>query len=167
MRQSLPTDILPVVFTVVIFGCAVYVCALNITECANTENGKYINNTRLNCSYSLIYCNDLESQYCDEIDQCDPNYNCTEVVIVAETNSTTVATTNSTTMITTTTGPPFEDVRKICRRGLTEKYKYPGNCNYYYYCLEGFLIVEQCPMGFVFTEATRACSKRTADFRGC
>lgn len=172
MRQSLRTDILPVVSAVIIFGCGIYVCALNITDCANIENGQFINNTRLNCNYSLIYCDDQNSFYCDANELCDPNYNCTEIVALAENVTTTVSTTISTTInininTTTTRATPSEDVRAICRRGVTEKYKYPGNCNYYYYCLEGYLIVEQCPMGFAFNDATRACTKRTVDFRGC
>ncbi|XP_034481431.1 uncharacterized protein LOC117787096 [Drosophila innubila] len=63
---------------------------------------------------ALIYCNGTDSEYCFGEERCDPSYNCTEIEFLAEN-------------ITTTTKVPSEDVRAICRRGVTEKYKYPGN----------------------------------------
>ncbi|XP_060653123.1 uncharacterized protein LOC132789252 [Drosophila nasuta] len=181
MRQSIRIDILPVVFTVIILGCVFPVRAINITECGSNENGEYMNITRSDCNYTVIFCNGQNSQFCDAIDMCDPSYNCPEATDISvsttigttfstsngSTFSTSVGSTVSTTPRSTTTGTPAEDIRAKCRRGITAKYKYPGNCNYYYYCLEGFLIVEQCPFGFVFSEETKACSRLTPDYQGC
>ncbi|KAH8307126.1 hypothetical protein KR044_005626 [Drosophila immigrans] len=159
MRQSIRLDILPVVCGVIVLACVFHACALNIPACGNLQD-EYINNTDINCNYKIIYCYGDQSQYCDAINMCDINYDCPAFDPSA---STTIGTTVSqpTGSTTYTTGVSPEDVRAVCKRGITEKYRYAGNSNYYYYCIEGFLIVEQCPMGFVFSEQTRACSRQT------
>lgn len=166
MRESIRINILPVVFAAIFFGCAFYVCALNITDCDNVQDETIISNPLVNCSHSFIYCNGSYSAYCDDEETCNTDFNCTQVLF-PETDNTTMSSINDTTIDPTTTGPPTDDVRDRCKRGVTEMYKYPGNCNYYYTCFNGYLIVQQCPMGFAFNETMGVCSKQPRDFRGC
>ncbi|XP_051859517.1 uncharacterized protein LOC117571223 [Drosophila albomicans] len=125
MRQSIRIDILPVVFTVIILGCVFPVRAINITECGSNENGEYMNITRSDCNYTVIFCNGQNSQFCDTIDMCDPSYNCPEATDISvsttigttfstsngSTFSTSVGSTVSTTPRSTTTGTPAEDIQ--------------------------------------------------------
>ncbi|XP_033237375.1 uncharacterized protein [Drosophila pseudoobscura] len=59
------------------------------------------------------------------------------------------------------------DVREQCHQGVTKRFSYPQNCNYFYYCVDGFLLVEQCPIGYAFNATTGACGGRTRSSMDC
>ncbi|XP_023164458.1 uncharacterized protein LOC111595120 [Drosophila hydei] len=175
MRKSLGIDIrLLIVAAVALWLSGDSICRIAATdefpECDGIASGSYINNTRANCNYSLIYCDEDSSQFCDRENSCDLEYSCggqnsstlnpSTPPAAAET---TTATESSNSSSSGSTAAPGTDVRGLCRRGVTKKYLYPGNCNYYYYCVDGFLIVEQCPIGYAFNEQLGTCSGRIAD----
>lgn len=161
MQKSLRLD-----YLVIVYGIFVVVCGingLNITEC-NNHNG-FINNTRPNCSYAYINCSGQDSLFCSDNRTCSANFTCTNF----DNSTSTVSPNNTTTTVTPTptssTASPL-DVRRQCHQGVTKRFSYPQNCNYFYYCVDGFLLVEQCPFGYAFNNETGACGgliRNTAD----
>uniref|UniRef100_A0A6P4E5K9 Uncharacterized protein LOC108038295 n=1 Tax=Drosophila rhopaloa TaxID=1041015 RepID=A0A6P4E5K9_DRORH len=58
----------------------------------------------------------------------------------------------------TTTPIPNTDVHVICKTsGKSGVYPYPANSNYYYQCLSGYLLLQQCPQNFHFDESQGQC----------
>lgn len=162
-----------------------YVCvARQIDDCGDL-NGYFQNEG--NCEYSVIHCDGANSEYCRSQDDCSSTYDCpvTTTVAAGTTLSTlrpgtqtattleTVATTTPSPINITTTFVPTDptrsstEVRQICQRGVTRKLEYPGNCNYYYHCLNGYLFVEQCPLGYAFNVESSSCKGRTIDVPNC
>ncbi|KAH8246259.1 hypothetical protein KR038_008174 [Drosophila bunnanda] len=74
-------------------------------------------------------------------------------------NKTTQSTTSSTSTSTTKTTPtPSNDIHVICRTsGKNGVYPYPANSNYYYQCLSGYLLLQQCPQNFHFDVTQGQC----------
>ncbi|XP_030375556.1 uncharacterized protein LOC115624851 [Scaptodrosophila lebanonensis] len=140
------------IISVVCWATLLKVNALNITECDSYEG--YKNNTRLNCSYSVIWCDGNYSMFCSEEDVCDESFNCSTEQI--EESSTTSPAANADI-----------DITEACTKGMTQKFVYPHNCNYYYYCIDGFLLVGQCPLGYVFNTENQVCSGSITDINGC
>lgn len=177
MRQSVRIDIRPVIVAVVVVVAAVVMIsadAAELPECDSVAANSFINNTRSNCSHSLIYCDGDNSQFCDSTVLCDLEYTCppatngstTLLPLPADEEPAPTTSSDSSTDSTVST-PATLDVRALCRRGVTKKYMYPGNCNYYYYCVDGFLIVEQCPIGYAYNELAGTCSGRIQDVAAC
>ncbi|XP_032599238.1 uncharacterized protein LOC6556591 [Drosophila grimshawi] len=177
MRQSIRIDILPVIIVILIVIGSASVGAVNIADCNDIADGEFIDNPQTQCAHSLIYCDGVNSMFCDRTDWCDADFTCdgqiasttaSSITSGRSTISTSISTsTNTTDTPLTTTISATTDVRSLCRHGVTQKYKYPGNCNYYYYCMDGFLIVEQCPIGYAFNEPNGTCSGRIADIPDC
>ncbi|XP_017086337.1 uncharacterized protein LOC108118257 [Drosophila eugracilis] len=80
----------------------------------------------------------------------------------ANTTSTTLkpSTTSSTMGITSTTTPIPSDnnVHVMCKTsGKNGVYPYPANSNYYYQCISGYLLLQQCPQNFHFEVSQGQC----------
>ncbi|KAH8379143.1 hypothetical protein KR009_003278 [Drosophila setifemur] len=57
-----------------------------------------------------------------------------------------------------TTPIPSTDVHVICRTsGKNGVYPYPANSNYYYQCISGYLLLQQCPHNLIFDENQGRC----------
>ncbi|XP_016936610.4 uncharacterized protein [Drosophila suzukii] len=73
----------------------------------------------------------------------------------------TTSTTTSTSMApptTTTSVPNSDDIRVICKTsGKNGVYPYPANSNYYYQCISGYLLLQQCPQNFHFEASQGQC----------
>ncbi|KAI8037950.1 hypothetical protein M5D96_009451 [Drosophila gunungcola] len=53
---------------------------------------------------------------------------------------------------------PTTDVHVKCKTsGKNEVYPYPANSNYYYQCLAGYLLLQQCPQNFHFDQSQGQC----------
>ncbi|KAH8327396.1 hypothetical protein KR074_007998 [Drosophila pseudoananassae] len=82
---------------------------------------------------------------------------------ISSEESTAVSTTTTTvappeTTLPTTTPSSITDVRVHCRiSGKNGVYPYPANSNYYYQCMGGFLLLQQCPQNFYFEAAQGQC----------
>ncbi|XP_017134901.1 uncharacterized protein LOC108151041 [Drosophila miranda] len=168
MGPSLRFDFGLIVCGAIIVACGIH--GLNITEC-NNQFG-FINNTRPNCSYAYINCSGQDSTFCVDNITCNVAFYCNEPIIsgnstVAPLNSTSTSTSTSTSRspILSTASPL--DVREQCHQGVTKRFSYPQNCNYFYYCVDGFLLVEQCPIGYAFNATTGACGGRTRSSMDC
>lgn len=175
-----------------LLGCS-YVCvAREIADCGDL-NGYFQNED--DCEYAVIHCDGANSEYCRSQSDCSSAYDCPVTVQTDHPSSTTLrADTTRTTQRpgtpTATTGTTRADettstqtsftstlatdptrsateVRQICQRGVTKKLEYPANCNYYYHCLDGYLFVEQCPLGYAFHAASGSCKGRTIDVPNC
>ncbi|XP_073821691.1 uncharacterized protein [Musca autumnalis] len=48
-------------------------------------------------------------------------------------------------------------VRLNCRKGVYDYMPHPSKCEYYYYCLNGFLMILRCPYDFVWHYERRTC----------
>uniref|UniRef100_A0A6P4DXY2 Uncharacterized protein LOC108038301 n=1 Tax=Drosophila rhopaloa TaxID=1041015 RepID=A0A6P4DXY2_DRORH len=163
MQQSLRFGLLLIVYGVFLVVWGIH--GLDIPECRG-QNG-IINNTRPNCSFAYLNCSDQDSLFCYDPTSCSANFTCEQIDSVD--NST--ASPNQTTPIVVTTPTPTpspsstsspSDIRRVCRQGVTRRFSYPQNCNYFYYCVDGFLLVEQCPIGYVFDTETGACGRQRA-----
>ncbi|EDX15732.1 GD17570 [Drosophila simulans] len=52
----------------------------------------------------------------------------------------------------------FEDPRSHkCLPHMTEFFPHPDNCNYFYYCIKGFLTLQQCPFYYGWDIERRSC----------
>jgi len=40
---------------------------------------------------------------------------------------------------------------------MTEFFPHPDNCNYFYYCIKGFLTLQQCPFYYGWDIERRSC----------
>ncbi|XP_017053068.1 uncharacterized protein LOC108096195 [Drosophila ficusphila] len=158
MQQSLRLDCLLIVYGVILVVWGIH--GLNIPECTG-QNG-FINNTRTNCSYAYINCSAADSLFCTDNRTCSANFTCGDINPVANTTDSPVVTTP---IVVTTVSP--SDVRRQCRQGVTKRFSYPQNCNYFYYCVDGFLLVEQCPIGYAFDPETGACGGRIRSSDDC
>lgn len=47
--------------------------------------------------------------------------------------------------------------REQCKRETVDIYPHPDNCNYYYYCQNGFLLLQQCPFFYGWDYVKRSC----------
>ncbi|XP_023164330.2 probable serine/threonine-protein kinase roco5 [Drosophila hydei] len=142
-----------------------------------------IPNPNLECS-EYVYCNGDDSYYCN--DDCSEPVNCygqeqeeqqeetttttttttkattaTELTTPSEeqpTASSSNSSTDSTTTSTTTSSTTAGNLQAICKSsGRNGVYPYPANDNYYYQCLAGYLLLQQCPQHFHFNEAQGQC----------
>ncbi|KAH8327395.1 hypothetical protein KR074_007997 [Drosophila pseudoananassae] len=159
MQKSSRFDILLIAYGLLVLFCAIH--GLNITEC-NGRTG-IVNNTLLsNCSYPYLNCSGADSLFCSSATNCSANFTCNETIVTPSDPETP----------TLATEPPSptqspSDVRRQCRQGVTKRFSYPQNCNYFYYCVDGFLLVEQCPIGYAFNGDTGACGGRLQNFVDC
>ncbi|XP_017112642.1 uncharacterized protein LOC108136157 [Drosophila elegans] len=173
MQQSLHLALLSIVYGVVLVVWGIN--GLNIPECTG-QNG-IINNTRPNCSYPYINCSAQDSLFCFQTDTCSANFICGNIDTLdnstASPNQTTPTVITSptplasTSTISTTSTTSTSSIRRECRPGVTKRFSYPQNCNYFYYCVDGFLLVEQCPIGYVFDSESGACGGRKRDSADC
>ncbi|TDG42832.1 hypothetical protein AWZ03_010741 [Drosophila navojoa] len=69
-------------------------------------------------------------------------------------SSSTRTTRTTSTFRTTTAGNLQATCKSSAQNGV---YPYPANDNYYYQCLAGYLLLQQCPQHFHFSEAQRQC----------
>jgi len=152
MQQSLRFEFLLIAYGIILVVWGIN--GLNIPEC-NGQNG-IINNTRTNCSYSFINCSAEDSMFCTDNRTCNTNFTCGDIDHVDNTTAAPILTTPSVITTPSTTASP-SDIRRQCRQGVTKRFSYPQNCNYFYYCVDGFLLVEQCPIGYAFDSRTGAC----------
>lgn len=173
-----------ILLVTLLLGVCVCLCvARQIDDCGNL-NGYFQNEG--SCEYTVIYCDGANSEYCRSQDDCSSTYDCPVDDVVTSTVAagttlgpgTQTATTSETAITTPTSFPttfvPTDpttrsstEVRQICQRGVTRKLEYPGNCNYYYHCLNGYLFVEQCPLGYAFNVESGSCKGRTIDVPNC
>ncbi|BFF96443.1 uncharacterized protein DMAD_05089 [Drosophila madeirensis] len=157
-------------FGLIACGVIAVVCGihgLSITEC-NNQFG-FINNTRPNCSYPYINCSGQDSMFCVDNSTCNAAFNCNETIVsgiptVSPNNSSTSTSESPNTGLSTAS--PL-NVREQCRQGVTKRFSYPQNCNYFYYCVDGFLLVEQCPFGYAFDASSGACGGRMRGSMDC
>ncbi|EDV39480.1 uncharacterized protein Dana_GF24466 [Drosophila ananassae] len=138
-----------------------------------------IPNENKECS-QYVHCDGDNSYYCngdcDEPVQCyqedeeitteapPPTTTAQQTQEVSSEESTLVNTTTSTpapppeTTLPPTTSNPITDARVHCRiSGVNGVYPYPANSNYYYQCLGGFLLLQQCPQNFYFEAVQGLC----------
>lgn len=142
-----------------------------------------IPNPNPECS-EYVYCNGDDSYYCngdcsepvvcyDNVEEPEQEQETVQTTVRATTlltastassswttefptsssSTTSTARTTSTTR-TTTAG----NLQAICKSSAQNGvYPYPANDNYYYQCLAGYLLLQQCPQHFHFSEAQRQC----------
>ncbi|KAH8371699.1 hypothetical protein KR093_008561, partial [Drosophila rubida] len=48
-------------------------------------------------------------------------------------------------------------VRDQCKKHTVDIYPHPDNCNYFYYCRNGFLLLQQCPFFYGWDYVKRSC----------
>lgn len=48
-------------------------------------------------------------------------------------------------------------IRLNCRRGVYDYMPHPQRCEYYHYCLNGFLMIMRCPYDFTWHYERRTC----------
>ncbi|KAH8307128.1 hypothetical protein KR044_005628 [Drosophila immigrans] len=48
-------------------------------------------------------------------------------------------------------------VRDQCKKHTVDVYPHPDNCNYFYYCRNGFLLLQQCPFFYGWDYEKRSC----------
>ncbi|EDW18218.1 uncharacterized protein LOC6582029 [Drosophila mojavensis] len=48
-------------------------------------------------------------------------------------------------------------VREQCKQHTVDIYPHPDNCNYFYYCRNGFLMLQQCPFFYGWDYEKRSC----------
>lgn len=162
MQQSLRVELLLIVYGLILVVWGIN--GLNIPECSG-QNG-FINNTRSNCNYSLINCSGQNSMFCTDNTTCNANFTCSDILPVD--NSTAIPISTTPNVVTTaSTTVSHSDIRRECRQGVTKRFSYPQNCNYFYYCVDGFLLVEQCPIGYAFDPQTGACGGRIRSSSDC
>lgn len=187
MRQSLSIRILLVTL---LLGSAHLCVAREISACGS-QVGYYQNTDE--CTYTVIHCDGSNSEYCLSQTDCSPTYDCARTGDVTTSATTGTATTRPSTVWTgitasgsttarttgTATTPtsystlptdptrPSTEARAVCQRGVNRKLEYPGNCNYYYLCMDGFLFVEQCPLGYAFNVQNGSCRGRMSDVPNC
>lgn len=155
----------------------VQVQAVFLEECKGVIINK-VTNANQECS-EFVHCDGDDSYYCNgdcrEAVECYTNVVTTPVTTLrpigtsterapsaepVNTTSTTLATTTPTTIaVTTTTSQvPSTDVYVICKTsGRNGVYPYPANSNYYYQCISGYLLLQQCPQNFHFDVAQGQC----------
>ncbi|XP_037942307.1 protein PRY2-like [Teleopsis dalmanni] len=82
----------------------------------------------------------------------------TPILTQSTTNIPTIVTepTTTTTLISTTT---VFNVRDECQPGVDDTYPYLDNTNYYYRCLNGYLLIYQCPIGYNYDPILKSCRK--------
>ncbi|XP_068154965.1 uncharacterized protein [Drosophila tropicalis] len=70
-----------------------------------------------------------------------------------------MSTTKSTSRaVKTTTELPSTDFQLLCKiKGDNAVYPYPANPNYYYHCIAGYLLLQQCPQNFHFDAIQGQC----------
>ncbi|XP_017086338.1 uncharacterized protein LOC108118258 [Drosophila eugracilis] len=166
MQQSLRLELLWIAYGLILVVWGIN--GLNIPECGN-QNG-FINNTRSNCSYSYINCSGQDSMFCLDNRTCNVNYTCGDILTnttAAPVTTTPIAITTTTTTTTPSPTASPSDIRRQCRQGVTKRFSYPQNCNYFYYCVDGFLLVEQCPIGYAFDSETGACGGLIRNSNDC
>ncbi|XP_054744299.1 chondroitin proteoglycan 1-like [Anastrepha obliqua] len=168
--------LLALVHTKVISDCAA----------VTSGNAEYIENTNTACNslYPFIYCNSTFSAYCTQ-EKCLEEYECTsaELLTAAPTSrpsiataaspipsgapiiTTTSPTTSSVTTTSTTASEPSSaantattmNIRKTCQTGITGNYPYPRNCRYYYRCIDGYYLLQDCGFRMSFDAIDRFC----------
>lgn len=52
----------------------------------------------------------------------------------------------------------FSNPREQCKLHTTDLYPHNTNCNYFYYCRNGFLLLQQCPLSYGWDFERRACT---------
>ncbi|XP_037943714.1 myb-like protein D [Teleopsis dalmanni] len=57
--------------------------------------------------------------------------------------------------------PLIRPVRLQCRQGVYDFIPHPRNCEYYYFCSNGFLMIFQCPFHFTWHYERRTCVHHT------
>ncbi|XP_017034093.1 uncharacterized protein [Drosophila kikkawai] len=156
--------------------------AVFLEECSGVIINK-VANPNLECS-EFVHCNGDDSYYCNgdcrEPVECYittevpkevttlkplPPSTSTEKSTTPEeqpkpaSTTTTKSTTTSTSTSTISTTPtPSNDIHVICRTsGKNGVYPYPANSNYYYQCLSGYLLLQQCPQNFHFDVTQGQC----------
>ncbi|XP_043071265.1 uncharacterized protein in LEU2 3'region [Drosophila grimshawi] len=73
-------------------------------------------------------------------------------------SSTTTPTPSTTSTAASSTTVSSNNLQIICRRsGRDGVYPYPANDNYYYQCISGYLLLQQCPQHFHFDESLSKC----------
>lgn len=151
--------------------------AVFLEECKGVIINK-VANPNLECS-QFVHCDGDDSYYCNA--DCREPVECyieditTEVPKEVTTlrplppatpdaqpipvNTTPKSTTSSTSTSTISTTPfPSNDVHVICRTsGKNGVYPYPANSNYYYQCIAGYLLLQQCPQNFHFDVTQGQC----------
>lgn len=189
MKQSLSIRIL----LVTLLLATAHLCAAREISACGTQVGYYQNTDE--CTYSVIHCDGNNSEYCLSQTDCSQTYDCPRTDDATTSATTGTATTSSTSSTqwtgTTSSGlptirptatastatsfstlptdptPSSTEARAVCQRGVNRKLEYPGNCNYYYLCMDGFLFVEQCPLGYAFNVQNGSCRGRMSDVPNC
>lgn len=129
----------------------------------------YVQNPNQDCS-EYIHCDGENSYYC--------NGECTEPVIcynttVTATTQTSVITESTTSAYTrplateqhlpttlSTSSPTTNSSNPsvICKNSDQNMvFPYPANKNYYYQCISRYLLLQQCPQNFYFSESEGKC----------
>ncbi|XP_036326286.1 uncharacterized protein LOC118739203 [Rhagoletis pomonella] len=52
----------------------------------------------------------------------------------------------------------FSNPREQCQLHTIDLYPHTTNCNYFYYCRNGYLLLQQCPFGYGWDIEKRACT---------
>ncbi|XP_017053036.1 uncharacterized protein LOC108096165 [Drosophila ficusphila] len=148
-----------------------------LEECKGVIINKIANENQ-ECS-EFVHCDGDNSYYCNgdcrEAVECyvkevttkppepittiKPIERTTETTPSQNTTSTTKVTASSTeTPSEVITSTPSSDVHVICKTsGRNGVYPYPANSNYYYQCIAGYLLLQQCPQNFHFDSAQGQC----------
>ncbi|XP_022226138.1 uncharacterized protein LOC111076597 [Drosophila obscura] len=164
----------------IVFGCllpAHQVRAAFLQECQGVIINK-VTNPNQACS-EFVHCNGDDSYYCNgdcwEPIDCYGAMEETSAEISIPSASEPVAPEDpkqdkkSTPTISTpspsytpstaaVTNIPSTDVHVMCKTsGRNGVYPYPANSNYYYQCIAGYLLLQQCPQNFHFEAVQKQC----------
>ncbi|XP_054084692.1 peritrophin-48 [Zeugodacus cucurbitae] len=52
----------------------------------------------------------------------------------------------------------FSNPRELCQLHTVDLYPHSTNCNYFYYCRNGYLLLQQCPVNYGWDFERRACT---------
>ncbi|XP_017010092.2 chitotriosidase-1 [Drosophila takahashii] len=148
-----------------------------LEECKGVIINK-VTNENQECS-EFVHCDGDDSYYCNgdcrEAVECynqevttkapappittpRPAFTTTEEEPPPPENSTSTTKTPSIAPTSSTTPIPSNDIRVICKTsGRNGVYPYPANSNYYYQCISGYLLLQQCPQNFHFDAAQGQC----------
>ncbi|EDV52121.2 endochitinase [Drosophila erecta] len=150
--------------------------AVFLEECKGVIINKVANENQ-ECS-EFVHCDGDDSYYCNG--DCREAVECYATVAITpvttsrpaettterapsqepvNTTSTLASATPSTTTVAPTSTPfPSADVYVICKTSRRNGvYPYPANSHYYYQCISGFLLLQQCPQNFHFDGTQGQC----------